>query len=37
MAAATTLLGVHMDTHARKACPFPPELLAQARAVATAG
>ena len=30
-AAVTTLLGVHMDTQARKACPFPPEILAQAR------
>ena len=32
VAAVTTLLGVHMDTRARKACPFPPELLARARA-----
>ena len=30
-AAVTTLLGVHMDTQARKACPFPPEILVQAR------
>jgi acyl-CoA thioester hydrolase len=30
VAAVTTLLGVHMDTRARKACPFPPELLEQA-------
>ncbi len=29
VAAITTLLGVHMDTEARKACPFPPELLAR--------
>ncbi len=34
VAAITTLLGVHMDTQARKACPFPPELLAKARALA---
>ena len=27
VAAVTTLLGVHMDTHARKACPFPAEVL----------
>jgi acyl-CoA thioester hydrolase len=32
VAAVTTLLGVHMDTRARKACPFPPELLARAGA-----
>jgi acyl-CoA thioester hydrolase len=37
MAAVTTLLGVHMDTHARKACDFPPALLAQARALGTPG
>jgi len=30
LAAVTTLLGVHMDTAARKACPFPPEILSQA-------
>ncbi|TFZ05961.1 thioesterase [Ramlibacter henchirensis] len=29
LAAVTTLLGVHMDTVARKACPFPPDLLAR--------
>jgi acyl-CoA thioester hydrolase len=34
VAAVTTLLGLHMDTHARKSCPFPPELLARARALA---
>ena len=32
VAAVTTLLGVHMDTRARTACPFPPEVLARARA-----
>ncbi|WP_217349777.1 thioesterase family protein [Polaromonas sp. A23] len=30
IAAVTTLLGVHMDTHARKSCPFPAELQAKA-------
>ena len=30
LAAVTTLLGVHMDTAARKACPFPPEIVSQA-------
>ena len=25
-AAVTTLLGVHMDTQARQACPFPDEV-----------
>jgi acyl-CoA thioester hydrolase len=30
IAAVTTLLGVHMDTAARKACPFPPEIVAGA-------
>lgn len=30
VAAVTELLGVHMDTVTRKACPFPPEILAQA-------
>lgn len=29
IAAVTTLLGVHMDTHARKSCPFPVELQAK--------
>ena len=32
VAAVTTLLGIHMDTRSRKACPFPPELLARAPA-----
>jgi acyl-CoA thioester hydrolase len=32
VAAVTTLLGVHMDTHARKACPFPPAVAEQAAA-----
>jgi acyl-CoA thioester hydrolase len=31
MAAVTTVLGVHMDTLARKSCPFPAELLGKAR------
>jgi acyl-CoA thioester hydrolase len=31
IAAVTTLLGVHMDTVARKACPFPAEIVALAR------
>ena len=34
VAAVTTLLGVHMDTAARKSCPFPPEILARATALA---
>ena len=33
VAAVTTLLGVHMDTRARKACPFPADILAAARAL----
>jgi acyl-CoA thioester hydrolase len=41
VAAVTTLLGVHLDTQARKSCAFPPEILAQARTLcrrpATAG
>ena len=31
LAAVTTLLGVHMDTLARKSCPFPPEIVERAR------
>ncbi|MBI5279459.1 MAG: acyl-CoA thioesterase [Burkholderiales bacterium] len=31
VAAVTELLGVHMDTDARKACPFPDELVARAQ------
>ena len=31
VAAVTELLGVHMDTQARKACPFPDELVARAQ------
>jgi acyl-CoA thioester hydrolase len=31
VAAVCTMLGVHMDTQARKACPFPEEILARAR------
>jgi len=30
LAAVTTLLGVHMDTLARKSCPFPDEIVVQA-------
>lgn len=31
---ATSLItGVHMDTQARKACPFPPEILERGRAM----
>jgi acyl-CoA thioester hydrolase len=26
LAAVTTLIGVHLDADARKACPFPPEI-----------
>jgi acyl-CoA thioester hydrolase len=37
VAAITTILGVHMDTQARKTCPFPSELLALARAMALRG
>ncbi len=32
VAAVTTLLGVHMDTTARKSIAFPPELVAQSMA-----
>jgi acyl-CoA thioester hydrolase len=31
VAAVTTLLGVHLDTQARKACAFPEDLVARAR------
>ena len=31
IAAVTTLLGVHLDTQARRACAFPAEVSAQAR------
>ena len=31
VAAVTTLLGVHMDTQARRACAFPAEISAQVR------
>ncbi len=31
VAAVCTLVGVHMDTDARKACPFPGELVERAR------
>ena len=31
VAAVTTLLGVHMDTVARKSCAFPDELIARGR------
>ena len=36
IAAVTTLLGVHMDTQARKSCPFPPEIVARGRALCRA-
>lgn len=29
LAATCTLIGVHLDTAARKACPFPPEIVEQ--------
>ena len=32
VAAVCAMLGVHMDTQVRKACPFPEELLVRARA-----
>jgi acyl-CoA thioester hydrolase len=31
VAAVTELLGIHMDTQARKACPFPAELIEKAQ------
>ena len=34
VAAATTLLGVHMDTVARKACAFPDDVVERAQAFA---
>jgi acyl-CoA thioester hydrolase len=37
VAAVTTLLGVHLDTVARKSCPFPPEILARAPAPGESG
>jgi acyl-CoA thioester hydrolase len=36
VAATTTLLALHMDTAARKSCPFPPELIERARALVSA-
>jgi acyl-CoA thioester hydrolase len=30
LSAVTTLIGVHMDAEARRACPFPPELVERA-------
>lgn len=30
LAATCTLIGVHMDTQARRACPFPPEIVERA-------
>jgi acyl-CoA thioester hydrolase len=36
MAARTTLVAVHMDTAARKSCPFPPAVVEAARAMAVA-
>ncbi|MES2940721.1 MAG: thioesterase family protein [Pseudomonadota bacterium] len=32
VSAVTTLIGVHLDTATRRACPFPEDLLAQVRA-----
>jgi acyl-CoA thioester hydrolase len=37
VAAVTTLLGVHIDTQARKSCEFPPEIVARARALCRVG
>jgi acyl-CoA thioester hydrolase len=37
VAAVTTLLGVHMDTQARKSCVFPAEVLERARKLCPAG
>ena len=37
VAAVTTLLGVHMDTQARKSCPFPAEVIGRARQLYGAG
>lgn len=37
VAAVTTLLGVHMDTQSRKACPFPAEVIDRARQLYGAG
>jgi acyl-CoA thioester hydrolase len=34
ISAVTTLIGVHMDTEARKACAFPAEILDRAAAAA---
>lgn len=31
IAATTTLTAVHLDTHLRKSCPFPPAILERAR------
>ena len=31
IAAATVITGIHMDTQARKACPFPGEVVARAQ------
>jgi acyl-CoA thioester hydrolase len=36
MAARTTLVAVHMDTAARKSCPFPAAVVEAARAMAVA-
>ena len=37
VAAVTTILGVHMDTLARKACAFPDEVVSRARQLYGAG
>lgn len=31
LAATTVITGIHMDTQARKACPFPDEVVARAK------
>lgn len=33
ISAVTVLTGVHMDTRARKSCPFPDEVIARGRAM----
>jgi acyl-CoA thioester hydrolase len=37
VAARTTLVAVHMDTSARKSCPFPASVVAAAKALIPAG
>lgn len=33
MAATTTITGVHLDTHLRKSCPFPPTVRERAQEI----